>query len=105
MRSLRRAAVVAALAVSATSGGCGPLVVAGPSIGVGLDLGWHPNLRIVPTNCHLYGSPFAPAGLNAAILAGERQRQVNQVQSRFSLASSDVRATQARWRTVAESGC
>jgi hypothetical protein len=76
----------------------------GPTLGLGLG-GMSSSLRLAPTSCAAWGYGLGAGSLNAAVMAGERMRQIQALQSRFSLASSDVRASQAGWKSVVERGC
>ncbi|MQA89831.1 MAG: hypothetical protein GEU90_06305 [Gemmatimonas sp.] len=98
--------VLALCAITALAG-CGGVSVGLPgtttSFGVGSPIS---TLRLSPSNCFLAAGAYGHrVGMNAAAIAGERLQQVRQLQSRFNLASSDVRAKQARWRSIVEGGC
>jgi len=90
-----------------TLGACGPVTFALPGTSAGFSLGDPGStLRFGPANCLLTGGAYGPRfGMNAAAIAGERMRIANQYAARFSLASSDIRAQQARWSAIAEGGC
>ncbi|MEX2583568.1 MAG: hypothetical protein WD766_09845 [Gemmatimonadota bacterium] len=96
-----------ALCASAGFVGCAPVSIGLPGTTASFGLG-APNqtFRISPSNCFLTGGAFGHSfGMNAAAVAGERMRQIAQIQSRFNLASSDIRAQQANWKSIVASGC
>ncbi|MEX2570364.1 MAG: hypothetical protein WD737_03595 [Gemmatimonadota bacterium] len=103
IRTTRRLAAVTTVAVALTLGGCG-MTLSGPgSMGVLGPRGIDNALRF-NAGCVLTGTGIGATNLTAAAAAGQRLRQVYQLQSRFMLGSSDVRAARAGWKSIAE-GC
>ncbi len=98
MKRIQRALGAVVLAASVGFAGCSAVQ---PQFGIGMG----PNPLLLAPACVGAGSAYGAGGLNAAAIAGHRVQQVAQLQSRFSLASSDVRAQQSSWKQLVERGC